>query len=182
MLYNLKCNNIKCFTPLRDALLYTTCGHIYCQPCSTKIYRTKKCLACNHTLHNPSDLIIRNIRHKSDLMLIPPENVIDEARRSLCFWMYQVYEELEIKKRQIERMSINFKMEIDELNIELNKVKLELELRGTQISDLKMEVEREKNNYFEIEERFRVNVKEMKRISAMNEKLKFDMRNNKISE
>lgn len=115
-------------------------------------------------------------------MLIPPENVIDEARRSLCFWMYQVYEELEIKKRQIERMSINFKMEIDELNIELNKVKLELELRGTQISDLKMEVEREKNNYFEIEERFRVNVKEMKRISAMNEKLKFDMRNNKISE
>lgn len=177
MIFNLKCNNIKCFIPLKESVLYTVCAHVFCPACASTVQRLRKCIACNQAFSKPTDMSIKDVTQPADTLLLPPEDVLDEARRSINFWLYQVYEELEIKVRQFESVCTKLKLHNEQLKNDLSHVECELAARDKRIQVLEREVEREKGNYYEIEEKYGEKVKELKKVVAMNEKLKFDLRN-----
>lgn len=134
-----------------------------------------KCSACQTLLVN-TDIRIVDIDNIGSLIGHSPENIFEESRKSLAFWMYQMYEELEITKRMYEAKLQGTMAELEHLRSINSRYEMEREMMMQKMERLEKEVEREKCNVYEMDCKLGEKNKELQRISALNEKFKFNMR------
>lgn len=134
-----------------------------------------KCTACQ-TLLNKSDIKIRNLDEVECLVGHSPENIFEESRKSLAFWMYQIYEELEITKKMYESKLQILISENEMLRSCNSKYEMEREMMVQKIDRLEKDIEREKCCVYEMDCKLGDKNKELQRIMALNEKFKFNMR------
>ncbi|KAI0908900.1 hypothetical protein F4823DRAFT_596770 [Ustulina deusta] len=130
MEHTLQCNVLKCRKELGDRALVTTCYHIFCGDCATRLGLTSQrrdqptaCPACGTLLTNPDDAVITNLRPSEDyktsvLSGLSPNVIIDCASRALSFWAYQVTQEIIFQ----QHMSKTLTEKYSNLNVHLDKV------------------------------------------------------------
>jgi hypothetical protein len=105
MEHRLRCNSLKCRRELCDRALVTTCSHIFCTDCATRLglvsqrHDRNSCPACGTHLANPDDAVIANLNPSEDyktsvLSGLSPNVVIECASRALSFWAYQSTQEM----------------------------------------------------------------------------------------
>ncbi|KAI1383602.1 uncharacterized protein F4822DRAFT_434715 [Hypoxylon trugodes] len=104
--HRLRCNVLKCRKELGDRALVTTCSHIFCIDCASRLGLTgqrhehrNSCPACGAQLTNPDDAVISNLDPSEDyktsvLSGLNPNIIIECANRGLSFWAYQVTQEV----------------------------------------------------------------------------------------
>ncbi|KAI1425373.1 hypothetical protein F5Y12DRAFT_784650 [Xylaria sp. FL1777] len=130
MEHTLQCNVLKCRKELGDRALVTTCYHIFCGDCATRLGLASQrrdqpasCPACGTLLTNPDDAVITNLRPSEDyktsvLSGLSPNVIIDCASRALSFWAYQVTQEIIFQ----QHMSKTLTEKYSNLNVHLDKV------------------------------------------------------------
>ncbi|KAF2968242.1 hypothetical protein GQX73_g5346 [Xylaria multiplex] len=131
MEHTLQCNVLKCRKELGDRALVTTCYHIFCGDCATRLGLASQrrdqpaaCPACGTLLTNPDDAVITNLKPSEDyktsvLSGLSPNVIIDCASRALSFWAYQVTQEMYIFQ---QHMSKTLTEKYSNLNVHLDKV------------------------------------------------------------
>ncbi|KAI1109178.1 hypothetical protein F5Y14DRAFT_444898 [Nemania sp. NC0429] len=130
MEHTLQCNVLKCRKELGDRALVTTCYHIFCGDCATRLGLTSQrrdepiaCPACGTHLVNPDDAVVTNLKPSDDyktsvLSGLSPNVIIDCASRALSFWAYQVTQEIIFQ----QHVSRTLKEKYSSLNVHLDKV------------------------------------------------------------
>ncbi|KAI0539266.1 hypothetical protein GGR58DRAFT_524801 [Xylaria digitata] len=130
MEHTLQCNVLKCRKELGDRALVTTCYHIFCGDCATRLGLASQrrdqpaaCPACGTLLTNPDDAVITNLKPSEDyktsvLSGLSPNVIIDCASRALSFWAYQVTQEIIFQ----QHMSKTLTEKYSNLNVHLDKV------------------------------------------------------------
>ncbi|KAI0506127.1 hypothetical protein F5B22DRAFT_639449 [Xylaria bambusicola] len=130
MEHTLQCNVLKCRKELGDRALVTTCYHIFCGDCATRLGLASQrrdqpttCPACGTVLSNPDDAVITNLKPSEDyktsvLSGLSPNVIIDCASRALSFWAYQVTQEIIFQ----QHMSKTLTEKYSNLNVHLDKV------------------------------------------------------------
>ncbi|RYP74823.1 hypothetical protein DL771_002744 [Monosporascus sp. 5C6A] len=86
MEHTLRCNSLKCRKELTDRALVTTCSHIFCTDCVTRLGLV-------------DDAVITNLKPSEDyktsvLSGLSPNIVVECASRALSFWAYQTTQEI----------------------------------------------------------------------------------------
>ncbi|CAJ2501888.1 Uu.00g047410.m01.CDS01 [Anthostomella pinea] len=106
MEHTLRCNALKCRKELGDRALVTTCSHIFCPDCATRLglngqrhEHRNACPACGTHLSNPDDAVITNLNPSEDyktsvLSGLSPNVIMECATRALSFWAYQTTQEV----------------------------------------------------------------------------------------
>ncbi|OXV10166.1 hypothetical protein Egran_02073 [Elaphomyces granulatus] len=100
----LRCNNLKCRTPLDDRAVITTCSHIFCLQCaphtglSRHVTQDRHCPACHASLLNDDDTfsVVLNPteEHKNTVLCgLDPNTILECVARALSFWSYQTTQE-----------------------------------------------------------------------------------------
>ncbi|KAH7095373.1 RXT2-like protein [Paraphoma chrysanthemicola] len=103
--FALRCNDLKCRTPLHDRAVVTTCSHIFCTQCAdqTGLSRStnaqRACPACGASLHNPDDVVMSGLSPSEDyktsvLSGLSPVIIMECASRGLAFHSYQTAQEI----------------------------------------------------------------------------------------
>ncbi|KAI6903339.1 hypothetical protein D0869_12869 [Hortaea werneckii] len=102
--FSLRCNSLKCRTPLSDRAVVTTCSHIFCEPCSETLglanpNGTRVCPACETHLANPDDAVVTQLNPTEDyktsvLSGLSPSIIMECAGRGLAFYSYQTTQEI----------------------------------------------------------------------------------------
>lgn len=104
--YSLRCNWLKCRTPLTERAVVTTCSHIFCVPCSQSLDGLAKenpadriCPACKAQLVNPDDAVLTQLDPTEDyktsvLSGLNPNIIMECAGRGLSFYTYQTSQEM----------------------------------------------------------------------------------------
>ncbi|KAI0970290.1 hypothetical protein F4678DRAFT_480521 [Xylaria arbuscula] len=130
MEHTLQCNVLKCRKELGDRALVTTCYHIFCGDCATRLGLASQrrdqptaCPACGTLLTNPDDAVITNLKPSEDyktsvLSGLSPNVIMDCATRALSFWAYQVTQEIIFQ----HHMSKTLTEKYSNLNVHLDKV------------------------------------------------------------
>ncbi|KAI1307814.1 hypothetical protein F5Y03DRAFT_383711 [Xylaria venustula] len=130
MEHTLQCNVLKCRKELGDRALVTTCYHIFCGDCATRLGLASQrrdqptaCPACGTLLTNPDDAVIANLKPSEDyktsvLSGLSPNVIMDCATRALSFWAYQVTQEIIFQ----HHMSKTLTEKYSNLNVHLDKV------------------------------------------------------------
>ncbi|GAW19982.1 hypothetical protein ANO14919_094760 [Xylariales sp. No.14919] len=130
MEHTLQCNVLKCRKELGDHALVTTCYHIFCGDCVTRLGlagqrrdQPTACPACGTLLTNPDDAVITNLKPSEDyktsvLSGLSPNVIIDCASRALSFWAYQVTQEIIFQKHMSKTLTEKY----SNLNVHLDKV------------------------------------------------------------
>ncbi|KAI1814669.1 hypothetical protein GGS20DRAFT_547327 [Poronia punctata] len=130
MEHTLHCNVLKCRKELGSRALVTTCYHIFCGDCATRLgLATQKrdqpiaCPACGTQLTNPDDAVVTSLKPSEDyktsvLSGLSPNVIMDCASRALSFWAYQVTQEIIYQ----EHMSKTLTSKYSSLNVHLDKV------------------------------------------------------------
>ncbi|KAI1280058.1 hypothetical protein F5Y07DRAFT_387274 [Xylaria sp. FL0933] len=130
MEHTLQCNVLKCRKELGDRALVTTCYHIFCGDCATRLGLASQrrdqptaCPACGTLLTNPDDAVITNLKPTEDyktsvLSGLSPNVIMDCASRALSFWAYQVTQEIIFQ----QHMSKTLTEKYSNLNVHLDKV------------------------------------------------------------
>ncbi|KAI6084795.1 hypothetical protein F4821DRAFT_261509 [Hypoxylon rubiginosum] len=138
----LRCNILKCRKELRDKALVTTCSHIFCIDCASRLGLTgqrydhcKSCPACGAQLTNPDDAVISDLNPSEDyktsvLSGLSPNVIIECASRALSFWAYQasqeVYYQEQFSKALTEKysnLSVDFDKLINDANIDQDNLR-----------------------------------------------------------
>lgn len=104
--FTLRCNSLKCRTPLSDRAVVTTCSHIFCVPCSEALggladpnAARRICPACETQLGNPDDAVLTQLQPSEDyktsvLSGLSPSIIMECAGRGLSFYSYQTSQEM----------------------------------------------------------------------------------------
>ncbi|KAI6854738.1 hypothetical protein KC343_g7491 [Hortaea werneckii] len=102
--FSLRCNSLKCRTPLSDRAVVTTCSHIFCEPCSETLglanpNGARTCPACETHLANPDDAVVTQLNPTEDyktsvLSGLSPSIIMECAGRGLAFYSYQTTQEI----------------------------------------------------------------------------------------
>lgn len=102
--FSLRCNSLKCRTPLSDRAVVTTCSHIFCEPCSETLglanpNGARVCPACETHLANPDDAVVTQLNPTEDyktsvLSGLSPSIIMECAGRGLAFYSYQTTQEM----------------------------------------------------------------------------------------
>ncbi|RMY53743.1 hypothetical protein D0863_13852 [Hortaea werneckii] len=102
--FSLRCNSLKCRTPLSDRAVVTTCSHIFCEPCSETLglaspNGARVCPACETHLANPDDAVVTQLNPTEDyktsvLSGLSPSIIMECAGRGLAFYSYQTTQEI----------------------------------------------------------------------------------------
>ncbi|KAI4089011.1 MAG: hypothetical protein LQ348_003334 [Seirophora lacunosa] len=103
--FALRCNNLKCRTPLNQRAVVTTCSHIFCSTCSQTLgldappTAHRICPACETSLPNPDDVVTTQLNPTEDyktsvLSGFNPSTIVECAGRGLAFWSYQSTQEM----------------------------------------------------------------------------------------
>ncbi|RMX99793.1 hypothetical protein D0866_16007 [Hortaea werneckii] len=102
--FSLRCNSLKCRTPLSDRAVVTTCSHIFCETCSESLglanpNGARVCPACETHLANPDDAVVTQLNPTEDyktsvLSGLSPSIIMECAGRGLAFYSYQTTQEM----------------------------------------------------------------------------------------
>ena len=102
--FSLRCNSLKCRTPLSDRAIVTTCSHIFCEPCADTLglvnpNGARVCPACETHLANPDDAVVTQLNPTEDyktsvLSGLSPTIIMECAGRGLAFYSYQTTQEM----------------------------------------------------------------------------------------
>ena len=101
----LRCNHLKCRTPLNERAVVTTCSHIFCEDCTNSLglssapHGHRICPACQLNLSNPDDVVVTTLNPSEDyktsvLSGLSPSVIMECASRGLAFWTYQSNQEM----------------------------------------------------------------------------------------
>ncbi|KAI2628933.1 hypothetical protein GGS21DRAFT_526603 [Xylaria nigripes] len=130
MEHTLRCNVLKCRNELGDRALVTTCYHIFCGDCATRLGLANQardkptaCPACGTHLTNPDDAVVTNLNPSEDyktsvLSGLNPNVIVDCASRALSFWAYQVTQEIIYQQHMSKTLTDKYAS----LNVHLDKV------------------------------------------------------------
>ncbi|KAI1431629.1 hypothetical protein GGR50DRAFT_689572 [Xylaria sp. CBS 124048] len=130
MEHTLRCNVLKCRNELGDRALVTTCYHIFCGDCASRLGLANQrrdhaiaCPACGTHLTNPDDAVVTNLNPSEDyktsvLSGLNPNVIIDCASRALSFWAYQVTQEIIYQQHMSKTLTDKYAS----LNVHLDKV------------------------------------------------------------
>ncbi|KAI1823585.1 hypothetical protein F4861DRAFT_310457 [Xylaria intraflava] len=130
MEHTLRCNVLKCRNELGDRALVTTCYHIFCGDCATRLGLASQrrdqliaCPACGTHLTNPDDAVVTNLSPSEDyktsvLSGLNPNVIIDCASRALSFWAYQVTQEIIYQQHMSKTLTDKYAS----LNVHLDKI------------------------------------------------------------
>ncbi|KAI1635626.1 hypothetical protein F4809DRAFT_613379 [Biscogniauxia mediterranea] len=130
MEHTLRCNSIKCRKELADRALVTTCSHIFCPDCATRLglagqrhEHGNSCPACGTHLANPDDAVVTNLKPTEDyktsvLSGLSPNIIIECASRALSFWAYQTTQEIIYQEYLVK----SFTDKYSNLNLQLDRV------------------------------------------------------------
>ncbi|KAK0343142.1 hypothetical protein LTR91_026149 [Friedmanniomyces endolithicus] len=106
--FTLRCNSLKCRSPLADRAVVTTCSHIFCIPCSETLglasaphnsANARVCPACETELGSLDDVVVTRLNPAEDyktsvLSGLSPTIVMECAGRALAFFSYQTAQEI----------------------------------------------------------------------------------------
>ncbi|EAW06745.1 uncharacterized protein ACLA_084400 [Aspergillus clavatus NRRL 1] len=103
--FYLRCNALKCRTPLKEQAVVTTCSHIFCLHCADNLglsrptHGERRCPACQTVLVNPDDAASTVLNPSEDyktsvLSGLDPTTIMECASRALAFWAYQTTQEM----------------------------------------------------------------------------------------
>ncbi|KAK0944608.1 hypothetical protein LTR48_005697 [Friedmanniomyces endolithicus] len=111
--FTLRCNSLKCRSPLADRAVVTTCSHIFCVPCSETLglasdpapahssssAHARVCPACETELAGLDDVVVTRLNPAEDyktsvLSGLSPTIVMECAGRALAFFSYQTAQEI----------------------------------------------------------------------------------------
>jgi len=111
--FTLRCNSLKCRSPLADRAVVTTCSHIFCVPCSETLglasapapahssssAHARVCPACETELAGLDDVVVTRLNPAEDyktsvLSGLSPTIVMECAGRALAFFSYQTAQEM----------------------------------------------------------------------------------------
>ncbi len=106
--FTLRCNSLKCRSPLADRAVVTTCSHIFCIPCSETLglasaphnsANARVCPACETELGSLDDVVVTRLNPAEDyktsvLSGLSPTIVMECAGRALAFFSYQTAQEM----------------------------------------------------------------------------------------
>ncbi|EON61267.1 hypothetical protein W97_00480 [Coniosporium apollinis CBS 100218] len=103
--FTLRCNYLKCRSPLNDCAVVTTCSHIFCINCSDSLGLSnanggiRSCPACETQLANPDDVVVAHLNPTEDyktsvLSGLSPGIIMECAGRGLAFYSYQCTQEI----------------------------------------------------------------------------------------
>ncbi|KAL1985364.1 hypothetical protein VTN96DRAFT_7925 [Rasamsonia emersonii] len=103
--FSLRCNSLKCRTPLNERAVVTTCSHIFCLSCADRlglskpVSQARHCPACQAALPNPDDAVSSVLNPTEDyktsvLSGLDPTTIMECAGRALSFWAYQTTQEM----------------------------------------------------------------------------------------
>ncbi|KAI3323567.1 hypothetical protein HD806DRAFT_522710 [Xylariaceae sp. AK1471] len=130
MEHTLHCNVLKCRKELGDRALVTTCYHIFCGDCATRLGLANQrrdqptaCPACGTHLTNPDDAVVTDLKPSEDyktsvLSGLSPNVIMDCASRALSFWAYQVTQEIIYQQHMSKTLTDKY----SSLNVHLDKV------------------------------------------------------------
>ncbi|KAI1763180.1 hypothetical protein GGR53DRAFT_531743 [Hypoxylon sp. FL1150] len=154
----LRCNILKCRKELHDKALVTTCSHIFCIDCASRLGLSgqrhdhrKSCPACSAQLTNPDDAVISDLNPSEDyktsvLSGLSPNVIIECTSRALSFWAYQasqeVYYQEQFSKALTEKysnLSVDFDKLINDANVEVSGLQSKLARKSTDPSISKNE-------------------------------------------
>lgn len=101
----LRCNDLKCRAFVPDQAVVTTCSHIFCTACATRLGIVEPenghrvCPACNTQLVNPDDAVMTSLNPTEDyktsiLSGLSPTIIMEVTGRGLNFWAYQMAQEM----------------------------------------------------------------------------------------
>ncbi|RYO86248.1 hypothetical protein DL766_000281 [Monosporascus sp. MC13-8B] len=145
MEHTLRCNSLKCRKELTDRALVTTCSHIFCTDCATRLgligqthEQRNSCPACGTHLTNPDDAVITNLKPSEDyktsvLSGLSPNIVVECASRALSFWAYQTTQEIVYQEwlgkaltEKYSNLSVHLDKVINEANSEITSLQNKL--------------------------------------------------------
>ncbi|KAI5923650.1 hypothetical protein F4810DRAFT_668281 [Camillea tinctor] len=130
MEHTLRCNSIKCRKELADRALVTTCSHIFCPDCATRLgligqrhEHGTSCPACGIHLADPDAAVVTNLKPTEDyktsvLSGLSPNIIIECASRGLSFWAYQTTQEIIYQEYLVK----SFTDKYSDLNVQLDRV------------------------------------------------------------
>ncbi|KAI2619239.1 hypothetical protein GGR54DRAFT_630786 [Hypoxylon sp. NC1633] len=145
MEHMLRCNALKCRKELGDRALVTTCSHIFCTDCATRLGLTgqrhehrNSCPACGSQLTNPDDAVISNLNPSEDyktsvLSGLSPNVIMECASRALSFWAYQATQEVVYQEylgktltEKYSNLSVHLDKVINDANLEITSLQNKL--------------------------------------------------------
>ncbi|EJW02867.1 hypothetical protein EDEG_02747 [Edhazardia aedis USNM 41457] len=175
MLYNIKCNNMKCNQEIKKITMVTTCGHIFCYQCTNKVKNVMRCIACS-TFLQPNDAKIKELGRKVDLFGYSPEKILEACRSGINFWFYQMNEEMQVMKLTLEKENKFLHEKVATMENEMIKMKTEMAFLEQKLCKSESALERERQNVFELHGIIEDKNREVQKLNTKNEKLKFNVR------
>ncbi|ELR03773.1 hypothetical protein VC83_05604 [Pseudogymnoascus destructans] len=146
----LRCNTLTCRKELNEDAIVTTCSHIFCLDCATRLLSANGsnrlvCPACDQHLANEDDVARAKLHPSEDyktsvLSGLNPNTIMECAGRAMNFWAYQTSQEILYQGMQARVLTDRYnklKSQIDSIvrdaNNEMSELRTELD---NAISDL----------------------------------------------
>ncbi|PLB47515.1 cyclin [Aspergillus steynii IBT 23096] len=181
--FHLRCNSLKCRSPLKERAVVTTCSHIFCLKCADTLglshptTNERHCPACHTLLVNPDDAVATVLNPTEDyktsvLSGLDPNTIMECAGRALLFWTYQttqeiVYQEFLAKTLTDKYATINTHMDkvIHNANTEISSLQ-------TRLSDMQASQEQLQKKNQELVDLYRDKCKKLTQITNLYNLLK----------
>ncbi|KAK1348710.1 hypothetical protein CWI37_0175p0020 [Hamiltosporidium tvaerminnensis] len=168
----MKCNNLKCRESIHNRAIITICCHIFCPKCGPKIKKSSMCSACQNFLKE-EDILLKEIDVLPCLLGYNPEEIFEAARRGLSFWINQ--NEIEnsiqnLKSDSLESQCMKYKKDLKSLE---SATKIEMDSLQAKINKLERNIEKERQNSYDLSVMLSEKTKQYQRLVTENEKVKF---------
>ncbi|ORY59469.1 uncharacterized protein BCR38DRAFT_303365, partial [Pseudomassariella vexata] len=182
----LRCNALKCRKELGDRALVTTCSHIFCTDCASRLGLTNpsgshehrnSCLACGSHLTNPDDAVVTNLNPSEDyktsvLSGLSPNVIIECASRALSFWAYQTTQEIvyqEYLGKTLTEKYSNLSVHLDKV---INEANSQISTLQNKIANLNVDQENLGRKNDELAQAFKEKNRKLLQTQELYDKLK----------
>ncbi|KAI1382448.1 hypothetical protein F4677DRAFT_452145 [Hypoxylon crocopeplum] len=191
MEHMLRCNALKCRKELGDRALVTTCSHIFCTDCATRLGLTgqrhehrNSCPACASHLTNPDDAVISNLNPSEDyktsvLSGLSPNIIIECASRALSFWAYQATQEVVYQEylgktltEKYSNLSVHLDKVINDANLEVGGLQGRLTRKSPLPHSMEMDQDRLRRKNEELTQAYKEKNRKLLQIQELYDKLK----------
>ncbi|KAH9897305.1 hypothetical protein F4778DRAFT_255454 [Xylariomycetidae sp. FL2044] len=184
MEHTLRCNSLKCRRELADRALVTTCSHIFCPDCATRLRLAHpnhdnqiQCPACGSPLTNPDDAVIANLNPTEDyktsvLSGLSPNVIMECASRALSFWVYQTTQEVIYQGQMGKALTDKYSTLSVHLDKVINDANAEIANMHNKLSSMSTEYENMRKKNEELAQAFKEKNRKLLQTQELYDKLK----------
>ncbi|CAM1301193.1 CCNB1IP1 (predicted) [Pycnogonum litorale] len=175
---DLICNFKRCRRKLSGMAWVTACSHIFCNEDGEREFSKQfTCPACRTSLPGENEILRVDLspseQYKSMILAgQKPDVILEICTRALSFWTYQIHQEQVFQeyvncrfKEKIKQMEVTFSEKTRILNVENNKLLLEIET-------FKSELENQRKCAHEVLEKFQEKSRKYQKLQSMYETLR----------